>query len=169
MQQPSWSMKQLRRRGLALLPCRCLQPLHGALTWGPHDHQRGSATGRDTLGSEGPSGWLRPKFPMEEAAGRSHSGRSSPAPSLEGRQAPSLAGGVVLERPVLSSWELGTPNLPSSCWGEDDIRFGKCLSCGEHRAGAHRRQRGLHPRPLWVGMAEAQTLRTKQARSHLFT
>lgn len=55
---------------MALLPCRCLQPLHRALTWGPHNHQQGSATGRVALGSRDPSGWLQPKFQKEEAAGR---------------------------------------------------------------------------------------------------
>lgn len=49
-----------------------------------------------------------------------------------GRQAPSSTGGAVLARPV-PSWELGTPSLPSSCWSEDDIRFGKCLLRGGHR------------------------------------
>lgn len=157
MQQPSWSMKQLKRRGLALLPCRCPQSLHGALTSGPHDHQRGHSTGWDTPGSRACDSLSLPgrqRVPARPApaqvpdggGGRwgPHSGRSSPSPSLGGRQAPSPADSVVLTRPV-PSWELSTPSLPSSCWSEDDIRFGKCPPCGGHRAGASQHQQGLHP------------------------
>lgn len=51
MQGLSLSIKQLKRRGLALLPGRCPRPLHGP------SHQgrlaTGYSTGRDTLGGGG--------------------------------------------------------------------------------------------------------------------